>query len=73
MPTERLRSLASEMLQQKQLAALPTASDPAFAPDDGDRWNAIRGAHSAIAPMFWGSRVSIEDACEAIRSWVGQL
>lgn len=68
-----VRSLAAEMLQQKQLAALPTASDPAFAPDDGDRWNAIRGAHSAIAPMFWGSRVSIEDACEAIRGWVETL
>jgi hypothetical protein len=65
-----VRSLASEMLQQKQLAVRPTAADPAFAPDDGDRWNAIRGAHSAIAPMFWGSRISIEDACEAIRTWV---
>lgn len=68
-----VRSLASEMLQQKQLAALPTASDPAFAPDDGERWTAIRGAHSAIAPMFWGSRVSIDDACETIRRWISKV
>jgi hypothetical protein len=68
-----VRALASEMLEQKQLAALPTASNPAFLPDDGDRWNAIRKAHAAIAPMFWGSRISIEDACESIRDWVAKL
>lgn len=65
-----VRALATEMAEQKQLASLPSAADPAFAPDDGERWTAIRAAHSAIAPMFWGSRISIEDACEAIRAWL---
>jgi len=63
-------ALATEMAGQRQLAALPSVSDPAFAPDDGDRWNAVRRAHAAIAPMFWGTRIPIEAACEAIRGWV---
>jgi hypothetical protein len=65
-----VRALATEMLGQRQLASLPNGSDPAFAPDDGERWSAIRRAHAAIAPMFWGPRISIEEACEAIRRWV---
>jgi hypothetical protein len=65
-----VRALATEMLGQRQLASLPRASDPAFAPDNGERWGAIRRAHAAIAPMFWGSRLPIEEACEAIRRWL---
>ena len=65
-----VRALATEMLRQRQLASLPNGSDPAFSPDDGDRWNAIRRAHGAIAPMFWGARIPIEEACKAIRGWI---
>jgi hypothetical protein len=67
-----IRALATDMLGQKQLASLPNRSDPAFAPDDGDRWNAIRRAHGAIAPMFWGTGTPIEEACKAIRGWIGE-
>lgn len=65
-----VRALASEMLGQRQLASLPSASDDAFLPDDGERWHAIRQAHAAIAPMFWGPRIAVEEACEAIRTWI---
>lgn len=37
---------------------------------DGPRWKAIRAAHDAIAPMFWGPRSSVDDACATIREWV---
>jgi hypothetical protein len=64
-----LRALADDMRAKRQIAALPVADDPAFAPDDGERWRAIRRAYDAIAPMFWGPRISLDDSCEAIRAW----
>lgn len=63
-------ALANEMVAQRQLASLPSSSDRAFMPTAGARWDAIRVAHAAIAPMFWGSRVNLDDACDAIRSWI---
>ncbi len=65
-----VRALASEMLAQKQLVVMPIADDDALAPHDDARWEAIRRAHDAIQPMFWGPRVSIDDACAAIRGWI---
>jgi hypothetical protein len=65
-----LRALAEEMLAQKQLAAMPSSEHPAFAPRVDDRWDAVRKAHEAIAPMFWGPRVPIADACETLRRWI---
>jgi hypothetical protein len=55
-----VRALATEMLGQRQLASLPSVTDQAPAPDDGDRWNALRRAHATIAPMFRGARIPIE-------------
>ena len=67
-----VRALADEMVAERQLASLPSSSDRAFMPTAGKRWDAIRAAHAAIAPMFWGSRVTLEDACDAIRSWISE-
>lgn len=67
---DSVASLAREMLGQKQIAALPTASHEALTPDDGARWNLVHQAHEAIGPMFWGPRMSIEDACAVVRSWI---
>ncbi len=64
-----LQSLASEKLAQKQIAVLPATSLPALAPDEGPRWNSLRRAHAAIDTMFWGPRVSLDDACATIRTW----
>ena len=67
-----VRALVDEMVAQRQLAALPSSSDRAFMPIAGERWDAIRAAHAAIAPMFWGSRVTLDDACDAIRIWIAE-
>ena len=65
-----VRALADEMLAQKQIAALPTAAHAAFTPNDSGRWHAVRKAHEAIGPMFWGPRLSLEDACADVRHWL---
>ena len=64
-------ALAEEMVAQRQLASLPLSSDLAFMPTAGERW-AIRAAHAAIAPMLWSSRVTLDDACDAIRIWIAE-
>ena len=65
-----VRELAEELLRQRQIGALPAEDDPAFALASGPRTEAVRRAHVAIAPMFWGARVSLGDACAAIRAWI---
>lgn len=67
---ESVRALVEEMLVQRQISAISTASDLAFNPDEGPRFTAIREAHQAIAPMYWGPRISLEAACTSIRAWV---
>lgn len=64
------RGLAEDLLREKQVRALPVSSDPAFAPDGGGAWDAIRAAHQDIAPMFWGEQLTLEVACERIRGWI---
>jgi hypothetical protein len=65
-----VRALAEEMLAQQQLAVVPVAEDPAFFPSAEPRWNSIRSAHAATDPMFWGTRIPIDEACETIRGWL---
>jgi hypothetical protein len=66
------RALAAEMLAQRQLATLPSAADQAFRPDASGRFMEIRRAHAAIAPIFWGQRVELEEACARIRRWIAK-
>jgi hypothetical protein len=65
-------ALVADMLghSPKQLAGRPRASDPAFALESTPRWTEIIKAHGAIAPMFWGARIELRDACAAIRDWL---
>ena len=67
-----VRALAENMLAQRQIAMLVRQDDPAFALPDGERTTAIRVAYAAIAPMFWGRRVGLDDACRTIRSWIAR-
>jgi hypothetical protein len=62
--------LVSEMLTQHQVRQVPLATDPAFLPGGGETWASIRSAYQAIAPMFWGKRMELDDAVETIRSWI---
>jgi len=64
------RELANEMLDHRQLAGTLSASHVAFRPDRSARWAAVRRAHEAIDPMFWGQRIPLASACAAIRSWI---
>ena len=60
------RVLAEEMVDQRQLARVPSGADDAFRPDKGDRFSEIRRAHEAIAPIFWGKRMDLDEACARI-------
>jgi hypothetical protein len=63
--------LAEEMATEGQLTrGIPRSDSLAFQPDEGARWQEIRQAHSRIAPMFWGPRIALDDACAAIRGWI---
>jgi hypothetical protein len=64
------RALADEMLGQRQIAALPLSTHPAFNPHDDERWRAVQKALDAIGPMFWGTRISIDEACADVRTWL---
>ena len=65
-----VRALAEEMLAQRQIVAMPVADDPALEPTDDARWAMIRTAHAAIGEMFWGPRLSVEEATVTVRSWI---
>lgn len=64
--------LTAEMLSQRQIAQAPRADDPAFTLADGERRRAVEQAHQAIAPMFWGDRLTLAACCEAIRGWISK-
>ncbi len=65
-----VRTLAEEMTAQHQLARVPVADDPAFDPSRLAHRDRIRRAYEAVAPMFWGPRLSMDEACATIRTWV---
>lgn len=67
---ETVRALAEEMLEQKQIVAVPSSAHAAFVPKQDERWRAVQKAHDAISPMFWGPRLSLEDACADVRGWL---
>jgi hypothetical protein len=68
--SRNVRALADEMRGQHQLARVPFADDPAFDPSRLMHGHRIRDAHEAVGPMYWGPRLSLDEACEVIRAWV---
>jgi hypothetical protein len=64
------RALAADMLRNRQIRALPRSADPALALLDGPRTDAVRMASDAISSMFWGPRISLDEACLLIREWI---
>lgn len=63
-------ALAEDMLAEKSIAALPSADDPSLVLDDAAKRASVERAYAKIAPMFWGPRIPIEEACATIRAWV---
>ena len=62
--------LAGEMLQQRQISGAILADDPAFAAHGGAREGEIQAAYTAIGLMFWGDRLTLNEARERIRAWI---
>jgi hypothetical protein len=66
-------ALAEDMLGEKGIAALPSADDPSLVLDDPEKRASVERAYDKIAPMFWGPRIPLYEACATIREWVGAL
>lgn len=64
------RELGEDLARERVIQALPMADDPAFSLNDPEKRRALERAHASIAPMFWGPRISLDDACATIREWV---
>ncbi len=62
--------LAQDMVAKKDVRALPSPDEPAIRLDDPDKREAIEKAYTTIAPMFWGPRIPLDEACAVIRSWL---
>lgn len=53
-----------------QIVALPSSTHAAFDPKDDNRRRTVQRPHDAVGPTFWGPRLSLEDACADIRTWL---
>lgn len=65
------RALAEDMLAKKQIAALPRPDDPGLALAEPEKAAAVERSYEAIAPMFWGERLDLREAIEAVQAWLG--
>jgi hypothetical protein len=68
-----VRTLVDDMLVQKDIAALPSPSDPSLMLHDPTKRAAMEQAYGRISPMFWGARIPIDEACQVLRHWVTAL
>jgi hypothetical protein len=66
-------TLLDDMLAQKNIAALPTSTDPSLVLDDQTKRAAVAQAYARISPMFWGARIPLDEACQVLRDWVAAL
>ncbi|NRA33431.1 MAG: nucleotidyl transferase AbiEii/AbiGii toxin family protein [Polyangiaceae bacterium] len=64
------QDLVDDMLQKNNIGALPTPDDAALLLSDSDKRDVVERAHRKIAPMFWGERIELNDACRIIREWL---
>jgi hypothetical protein len=66
-------ALARDMLAAKDIGALPSPDEPALVLAGPDKRAAVENAYAKIAPMFWGPRIPLDEACDTIRAWIGNL
>lgn len=64
------RALAEDMLREKDIAAMPSADEPALLLSDADRRAAVDLALARISAMFWGTRIPFDEARDTIRDWI---
>lgn len=65
-----VRALADEMCSERQLRGVPVVDDVGLDPSRLPHERRIRGAYQALTPMYWGPRLTLDQACEAVRIWV---
>jgi hypothetical protein len=65
--------LVEDMLARRDIAKIPTPDDPSLALGDPVKRAAIERAYARIAPMYWGPRISLDDAIAIVREWVHSL
>jgi len=68
-----IAGLARDMVAKNDMRAIPKPDEPALRLDYPDKRQAIERAYARIAPMFWGPRILLDEACSAIREWLRQL
>jgi len=66
-------ALARDMLDQKDIVVLPQPDEPALVLASPEKRAAIDRANAKVAPMYWGPRIGLDEACETIRAWLGKL
>ncbi len=66
-------ALAQDMFAQKDITTMPSPDEPALLLTDPGKRLAIERAYAKIAPIFWGPRIPLDDACATIRTWLGRL
>ena len=64
-----LPALVAE-LAAKDKKPMPPPGAPSFTPDGSARWAEVQRAWDDIAPLFWGERIGLEEACAAIRGFL---
>jgi hypothetical protein len=52
------------------VAALPRGDEPALLLAEADRRVEVVRAFERIAPMFWGDRIPLDEACATIVQWI---
>lgn len=62
--------LAKEMYFCRDILNFPAPDDPAFTLTDEKKLASLMESFHKINPMFWGPRLSIEESCSTIRSWL---
>ena len=58
------------MLLARDIAALPSADEPALVLSDTERRAAVDRALARLSTMLWGPRVPVDEACATIREWI---
>ena len=60
-------------LEQDDRKPMPVPTHPALNPSNSARWTELQSAWEAIGPLFWGDRISLDEASAEIRSFLLQL
>ena len=66
-------ALARDMFEQGDIATLPNADETALVLENLTKRTAINHAYEKIAPMYWGPRIPLDEACTTIRDWLDRL